>query len=42
MSDKTVDLQKVKLVDYDVAAAGRAKKDLTKRFDAEVAQAPKS
>ena len=42
LSDKTVDLTKVKLVDYDVAAAGRAKKDLTKRFDAEVAQAPKS
>ena len=42
LSDKTVDLTQVKLVDYDVAAAGRAKKDLTKRFDAEVAQAPKS
>jgi iron(III) transport system substrate-binding protein len=42
ISDKTVDLTKVKLLDYDVAAAGRAKKDLTKRFDNEVAQAPKS
>ncbi|GIJ49596.1 hypothetical protein Val02_64820 [Virgisporangium aliadipatigenens] len=42
VSEKSVDLRTVKLVDYDVAAAGRAKKDLTKRFDAEVAQAPKS
>ncbi|BCJ49869.1 hypothetical protein Asp14428_13440 [Actinoplanes sp. NBRC 14428] len=42
VSDKSVDLSTVKLVDYDVTAAGRAKKDLTKRFDDEVAQAPKS
>jgi iron(III) transport system substrate-binding protein len=41
ISDKTVDPRTVRLVDYDVAAAGRAKKDLTKRFDTEVAQAPK-
>ena len=42
ISDKTVDLTTVRLIDYDVTAAGRAKKDLTKRFDTEVAQAPKS
>ncbi|GAA1029789.1 ABC transporter substrate-binding protein [Virgisporangium ochraceum] len=42
VSSKSVDLGTVKLVDYDVAAAGRAKKDLTKRFDTDVAQAPKS
>lgn len=42
VSAKSVDLGTVTLVDYDVAAAGQAKKDLTKRFDAEVAQAPKS
>jgi iron(III) transport system substrate-binding protein len=42
VTDRMVDLSKVKLIDYDVAAAGRAKADLTKRFDSEVAQAPKS
>lgn len=42
VSAKTADLGKIKLVEYDVAAAGKAKKDLTKRFDTEVAEAPKS
>ncbi|MET7394146.1 ABC transporter substrate-binding protein [Dactylosporangium sp. NPDC005572] len=42
VSDKTADLSKVKVIDYDVDAAGKAKKDLTKRFDTEVASAPKA
>ncbi|NRQ32796.1 ABC transporter substrate-binding protein [Nonomuraea sp. NN258] len=41
-SDKAVDLSAVKLIDYDAAAAGALKSDLIRRFDAEVAQAPKS
>ncbi|WP_433359625.1 ABC transporter substrate-binding protein [Streptosporangium sp. CA-115845] len=40
-SDKTVDLTKVKLVEYDSVAAGTVKSALTRRFDTEVAQAPK-
>ena len=42
VSDKVVDLHSLKLVDYDAAEAGEAKPALTKRFDEEVAQAPKS
>jgi iron(III) transport system substrate-binding protein len=42
VSEKAVDLSTVKLIDYDVAEAGRQKKALTKRFDEEIAQAPKS
>ncbi|MGQ4363786.1 ABC transporter substrate-binding protein [Streptomyces sp. SAS_272] len=42
VSDKVVDLDSLKLVDYDAAAAGAAKPALTKRFDEEVGQAPKS
>ncbi|MFG1951843.1 ABC transporter substrate-binding protein [Micromonospora sp. NPDC048830] len=42
VSDKVVDLSSIKVVDYDAAAAGEAKSALNKRFDAEVAQAPKS
>lgn len=42
VSHKVVDLAAVKLVDYDAARAGAAKSALTKRFDEEVAQAPKS
>jgi iron(III) transport system substrate-binding protein len=42
VSDKVVDLDSIKLVDYDVTKAGAAKSALTKRFDDEVAQAPKS
>jgi iron(III) transport system substrate-binding protein len=41
VSTLTVDLTKVKLVDYNTEKAGEAKSDLTRRFDAEVAQAPK-
>ncbi|GIG01173.1 ABC transporter substrate-binding protein [Catellatospora citrea] len=39
---QVVDLTSVRLVNYDVLQAGAAKKALTARFDAEVAQAPKS
>ncbi|MBB5874170.1 iron(III) transport system substrate-binding protein [Allocatelliglobosispora scoriae] len=42
VSDKVVDLAGITMVDYDAVAAGKAKIALTKRFDAEVAQAPKS
>ncbi|MEO3778388.1 ABC transporter substrate-binding protein [Micromonospora sp. B11E3] len=42
VSDKVVDLSSIKMVDYDAAVAGEAKSALNKRFDAEVAQAPKS
>ncbi|WP_371583202.1 ABC transporter substrate-binding protein [Streptomyces sp. NBC_01314] len=42
VSDKVVDLASIKVVDYDAAAAGAAKSELTKRFDEDVAQAPKS
>ncbi|WP_367318711.1 ABC transporter substrate-binding protein [Streptomyces sp. HUAS ZL42] len=42
VSDKSVDLHSLILVDYDAAKAGEAKSALTKRFDEEVAQAPKS
>jgi len=41
-SDKTVDLATVKLVDYDSVAAGKAKPELTRRFDDQVARAPKA
>ncbi len=41
-SEKVADLSKLKLVEYDAVAAGKAKPALTKRFDNEVAQAPKS
>ncbi|MEV0596051.1 ABC transporter substrate-binding protein [Nonomuraea cavernae] len=40
-SDKTVDLTTLKLVEYDSVAAGAVKSVLTRRFDTEVAQAPK-
>lgn len=39
---RMVDLDKIKLVDYDFAKAAAAKKQLTARFDAEVAAQPKS
>lgn len=42
VSDKAFDASQVKLIDYDIAAAGRQKKELTKRFDEQIAQAPKS
>ncbi|MFJ4817867.1 ABC transporter substrate-binding protein [Streptomyces sp. NPDC088801] len=42
VSDKVVDLDTIKLVNYDAEEAGAAKAALTKRFDEEVAQAPKS
>ncbi|MGC4892279.1 ABC transporter substrate-binding protein [Micromonospora sp. DT31] len=42
VSDKVVKLDSIKLVEYDAVAAGEAKTALNKRFDAEVAQAPKS
>ena len=42
VSDKVVNLHSVKLVDYDAAKAGAAKPALTKRFDEDVAQEPKS
>jgi iron(III) transport system substrate-binding protein len=41
VSGKTPDINGIKLIDYNVAAAGAAKKDLTKKFDTDVAQAPK-
>lgn len=42
VSDKVVDLAAITLVDYDAVAAGAAKTALNRRFDAEVARAPKS
>jgi iron(III) transport system substrate-binding protein len=42
VSDKVVDLDSLKLVNYDADAAGAAKAALTERFDEDVAQAPKS
>lgn len=42
VSPKSVPLTSVKLVDYDIAAAGKAKPVLTERFDKEIAPAPKS
>ncbi|WP_218577635.1 ABC transporter substrate-binding protein [Phytohabitans rumicis] len=42
VSDKVVDLSQIKLVEYDPVVAGKAKSALTKRFDIDVAQAPKS
>lgn len=41
-SPKTADLATVKMVDYDTIAAGEHKLDLIRRFDTEVAKAPKS
>lgn len=40
--DRMVKLDQVKLVDYDFAKAAAAKKQLTARFDAEIAAQPKS
>ncbi|MFY1616205.1 ABC transporter substrate-binding protein [Micromonospora sp. WMMD736] len=42
VSDKVVKLPTIKMVTYDATVAGEAKSALNKRFDAEVAQAPKS
>ncbi|MEH0933198.1 ABC transporter substrate-binding protein [Micromonospora sp. CPCC 205558] len=42
VSDKVVKLPSIKMVTYDATVAGQAKSALNKRFDAEVAQAPKS
>jgi iron(III) transport system substrate-binding protein len=42
VSGKTADFKQLVLVKYDVVASGKAKLDLTRRFDAEVTQAPKS
>jgi iron(III) transport system substrate-binding protein len=41
VSEKVAQLTTIKLVDYEAVAAGEAKAALNKRFDAEVAQAPK-
>ncbi|MEU4229089.1 ABC transporter substrate-binding protein [Nonomuraea sp. NPDC026600] len=41
-SDKTADLAALKLIDYDSTAAGERKLELTRRFDSEIAKAPKS
>jgi len=41
-SDKIVDLATVRLVDYDSAAAGTAKAELTKLFDEQIARVPKA
>lgn len=41
VTEDMVKLDEVKLVDYDSEAAGEKKKELTARFDAEVAPAPK-
>lgn len=40
ISGKSVQLDQIKLVDHDLAAAGAAKSELVKRFDAEIASAP--
>ncbi|WP_405095593.1 ABC transporter substrate-binding protein [Micromonospora sp. NBC_01412] len=42
VSEKVVPLAGIKMVEYDAVAAGKAKSALNKRFDTEVAQAPKS
>lgn len=42
VSDKVVDLHAIPLVEYDAVEAGAAKSALNRRFDGEVAQAPKS
>ncbi|MEU8210338.1 ABC transporter substrate-binding protein [Micromonospora sp. NPDC049044] len=42
VSDKVVPLSGIEMVEYDAVAAGKAKTALNKRFDSEVAQAPKS
>lgn len=42
VSEKVAKLAEIKVVDYDATVAGQAKAALNKRFDAEVAQAPKS
>lgn len=42
VSGKVVPLGGIKMVEYDAVTAGKAKSALNKRFDAEVAQAPKS
>lgn len=39
---RMVDLNSIKLVDYDFTKAAAAKKALTTRFDAEIAAQPKS
>ncbi|HUR07207.1 MAG TPA: ABC transporter substrate-binding protein [Nonomuraea sp.] len=41
-SDKTADLATLKLIDYDSTAAGERKLELTRRFDSEIAKAPRS
>ncbi|MDN5570072.1 MAG: ABC transporter substrate-binding protein [Propionibacteriaceae bacterium] len=41
IDDRMVDLDSVTLVDYDFAAAAAAKRELTARFDAEVAAQPR-
>jgi iron(III) transport system substrate-binding protein len=40
VSDKSARLDQLKLVDYDITAAGAAKSDLVKQFDAEVSAPP--
>jgi iron(III) transport system substrate-binding protein len=40
VSEKSIDLSTVTLVDYDSVAAGKAKSALVARFDSEVATAP--
>ena len=41
LDPRMVDLNTIKLVDYDFAKAASRKKELTARFDAEVAAQPK-
>ena len=41
MDDRMVKLDEVNLVDYDFSAAAKAKKELTQRFDAEIAAQPR-
>ncbi len=42
VSDKAARLEQLTLITYDIAAAGKAKAALVKRFDAEIAPAPSS
>jgi iron(III) transport system substrate-binding protein len=42
VSDKSAKLDQLKLVDYDLTAAGKAKSDLVKQFDDKVSQPPTS
>ncbi len=41
VSERSVKLSELKLVDYDFQAAGKARKELTAKFEAEITTAPK-